>query len=287
MEMIDDATLFLGRKLLVASMHNKHQVIAPIFKREWSSDVVCCVDLDTDQFGTFSGEVERKLDPLSSAIAKCRLGLRLSGLDLGVATEGSFGPHPSLPWMAAHEEWMVLVDEKNELVISKRKWSIDTNFSHAKISNEDELFQFAEKAQFPSHALTLRSKKDNGSQEMVKGIHDVQLLKDCFHRMNIPFSELTVETDMRAHFNPTRMKVIEELTIELMQKAVTPCPECKKNGFGEQKFVSGLPCLQCGLPTSSALYKITTCASCSFEDKSLYPMGNPFENPMHCHFCNP
>ncbi|MEN9332993.1 MAG: hypothetical protein RLY35_173 [Bacteroidota bacterium] len=287
MEMIDDATLFLGRKLLVASMHNKHQVIAPIFKREWSSDVVCSADLDTDQFGTFSGEVERKLDPMSSAIAKCRLGLRLSGLDLGVATEGSFGPHPSLPWMAAHEEWMVLVDEKNELVISKRKWSIDTNFNHAKISNEDELFQFAERAQFPSHALILRSKKDDGSQEILKGINEAQILRDSFHRMNIPFSELTVETDMRAHFNPTRMKVIEELTIGLMQKAVTPCPECKKNGFGEQRVEPGLPCGQCGLPTSSPLYKITTCISCGFESKELNPDGKPTEDPMYCSICNP
>ncbi len=128
-----DSDLFIGRKLLVASMHNKHQVIAPIFKREWNSEVVCEVEMNTDQFGTFSGEIERELDPLSSAIAKCRLGLNLSGLDLGVATEGSFGPHPSLPWMAAHEEWMVLLDEKNDLTISKRKWSINTNFNQSKI----------------------------------------------------------------------------------------------------------------------------------------------------------
>ncbi len=282
-----DSDLFIGRKLLVASMHNKHQVIAPIFKREWNSEVVCEVEMNTDQFGTFSGEIERELDPLSSAIAKCRLGLNLSGLDLGVATEGSFGPHPSLPWMAAHEEWMVLLDEKNDLTISKRKWSINTNFNQAKISSEDELFQFAEKVHFPSHALILRSKKEDGSQEIVKGIHDVQLLKDCFHRMNIPSSELIVETDMRAHFNPTRMKVIEELTIELIQKVVSQCPECSRNGFGDQRVEPGLPCGQCGIPTSSPLYKITTCFSCGFEKREMNPTGNSIEDPTYCQFCNP
>jgi len=285
--MTPNLEIFLGRKLLVASNHKKHQVIAPIFQREWNSEVVCDTDIDTDQFGTFSGEIERELDPLSSAIAKCRLGLTLSGLDLGVATEGSFGPHPSLPWMAAHEELMVLIDEKNDLTISKRKWSINTNFNQAKISNEDELFQFAEKAQFPSHALILRSKKEDGSEGIVKGINEAQFLRDSFNRMNVPFSELSVETDMRAHFNPTRMKVIEELTIELIQKVVSQCPECKKNGFGEQRVEPGLPCGQCGLPTSSPLYKITTCSSCGFDKKEMNPTGNSTEEPTFCQFCNP
>jgi hypothetical protein len=54
--------------------------------------VICFVNenFDTDLLGTFTGEIERKLDPIATARQKCLLAMKLSNCDLGVASEGSF-----------------------------------------------------------------------------------------------------------------------------------------------------------------------------------------------------
>ncbi|WP_229359370.1 hypothetical protein [Flectobacillus major] len=55
--------MFQGRRLLIATKHQKQKVIAPILEKELG--VVCVVlpELDTDKLGTFTGEVNRKDNP--------------------------------------------------------------------------------------------------------------------------------------------------------------------------------------------------------------------------------
>ncbi len=47
---------------------------------------------DTDSLGTFSGEVQRLDDALSTCRRKALMGLEQSGLRLGLASEARFGP---------------------------------------------------------------------------------------------------------------------------------------------------------------------------------------------------
>ncbi|MFM8711078.1 MAG: DUF6671 family protein, partial [Sphingomonadales bacterium] len=88
--------LFTGRKLLIATKHKKEIVLSPLL--EAALGVHCFTDdrLDTDLLGTFTGEIERLDDPLTTARKKCEQGMALTGCDLAVASEGSFGAHPSL-----------------------------------------------------------------------------------------------------------------------------------------------------------------------------------------------
>lgn len=85
--------MFEGRKLIIATMHQKETVIAPILEK--ALGVHCFIDqtFDTDLLGTFSGEVERKLDPIATAKEKCLRAMRANNCDLGIASEGSFGAH--------------------------------------------------------------------------------------------------------------------------------------------------------------------------------------------------
>jgi hypothetical protein len=57
--------MFKGRSLVIAT--KKEKVIAPLL--EEALGIVCFVpeDFDTDTLGTFTGEIERKLDPISTA----------------------------------------------------------------------------------------------------------------------------------------------------------------------------------------------------------------------------
>lgn len=59
--------MFKGRRLIIATKHKKENVIAPILEKELG--VICFThpDLDTDELGTFSGEIERMMDPIATA----------------------------------------------------------------------------------------------------------------------------------------------------------------------------------------------------------------------------
>ena len=93
---------FEGRTLVIASMHRKEEVLKPLLEQGLGITVQVEEGLNTDLLGTFSGEVARLADPLTTARKKCELALDLSGCDLALASEGSFGPHPAAFFLPAN-----------------------------------------------------------------------------------------------------------------------------------------------------------------------------------------
>ena len=87
---------FAGRKLVIATKHEKEKVIGPLVENHLAADWFVDPTFDTDFLGTFSGEIERKDDPLTTLKNKCLLAMEAANCDLGIASEGSFGPHPTL-----------------------------------------------------------------------------------------------------------------------------------------------------------------------------------------------
>ena len=278
--------LFQNRKILVATKHQKEKVIAPILEKELG--VRCFVDetFDSDVFGTFTGEVERKLDPLSTARAKCLHAMQANNCDLGVASEGSFGPHPSMFFVSADDELLVLIDLKNNLELVARELSINTNFNAKEIHSEEELFDFARSIGFPGHALILRKSKEDNS-EIHKGISDSSVLRATFEQLMLKYNSVYVETDMRAMNNPTRMKVIERAAEKLAKKVKSTCPQCQMPGFDVTDAKKGLKCGLCGLPTNSAISYIYRCSHCNFWREEMYPDNKTTEDPTYCDHCNP
>ena len=108
---------FSGRSLLIVTKHEKEAVIAPLL--EEALGVTCFVtkDFDTDSLGTFSGEIARKDDALTTLRNKCWEGMKSEGFDLAVATEGSFGNHPTVFFAPANDEFIMLVDKKNNIIV--------------------------------------------------------------------------------------------------------------------------------------------------------------------------
>jgi len=281
------ASLFQGRSLIISSKHQKHQALSTVLSDQLGVEVVYNLPIDTDELGTFSGEVERASDAYSTLRKKCLLGMEKYGYDLGVATEGSFGPHPSILWSNAHEELIVFIDKENNLEISERLLTLETNFNHAEVANWDELLAFAGRVQFPSHKIILTGSDEAGKRLFFKGMLDETELQSAFERISQLSRVIRAETDMRAMFNPTRMGVIKELGAKLVNKVLSHCPKCSAPGFGEITYQSGLPCQSCGYPTQSILTKITNCNRCGFGSELLFPNGKISEDPMFCDFCNP
>jgi hypothetical protein len=277
---------FEGRTLVIASMHRKEEVLKPLLEQGLGITVQIAEGLNTDLLGTFSGEVARLEDPLSTARKKCELAMDLSGCDLALASEGSFGPHPAAFFLPANEEWLLLLDRKHQLEIHARHLSLETNFSGQEYHSLEELNAFASKVGYPSHGLILRRRKDN-LEDLLKGITNPnQLLTAALQQLESQGSGY-IETDMRAMFNPSRMKVIQETAQLLLQKLNSLCPSCQLPGFAVTAAEPGLPCKLCGTPSNAALVHLLLCSHCQHEEKVLFPHGKKTEDPQYCQVCNP
>ena len=278
--------MFQGRKLLIATKHKKEIVIAKHFEKEFG--VICEIQeqYDTDFFGTFTGERERALSPLETVRNKCLVAMEKYGYDLGVANEGSFGPHPALFFLPADEEFMIFIDKKMSLEIIVNKLTTDTNFSGRSIKNEAELLKFVKAIKFPSHGIILRRGRDS-NEEIIKDIRTVKRLMGHYKKLLDKYGEVYVETDMRAMNNPTRMNVIEETTLKLIEAIKSTCPKCNTPGFIPVNYIQGLPCKLCGLPTKSIKIEVLGCKKCEHTVEKLFPKNKKWEDPQYCDYCNP
>jgi hypothetical protein len=278
--------IFKNRKLIIATKHKKEGVIAPLLEEKLG--VNCFVDehFDSDTFGTFSGEIERQNDALETVRAKCLAAMEINNCDLAVASEGSFGPHPNLYFAHADDEIVMLLDKKNQLEIVAREISLETNFDARLIKNKADLVDFIQRVQFPSHALIVKKDKIDHSF-LRKGIQQEKELMECVEYCFKNYGQAYIETDMRAIFNPTRMKIIEVAMNKLIENIQSTCPNCNSPGFVVKEVITGLPCELCNYPTKSILYHKFICSSCSLEIKKKYPHGKVFEDPMYCDQCNP
>jgi hypothetical protein len=278
--------MFAGRNLLIATKHDKEKVIAPIL--EANLGVKCVVDshFDTDVLGTFSGEVERKDDAITTVRNKCLMAMKAGNADLAIASEGSFGAHPSIYFVPADDEILMLIDKKNKLEIIARHLSTETNFNASAIADLKQLKEFAEAAKFPSHGLILK-KAEHDFTGMVKGITDWETLNSTFNYFIETFESAYIETDMRAMYNPMRMETIKQATLNLVQKVKSTCPQCSTPGFDVVTVNKGLPCQLCSFPTRSTLSYTYTCAKCAYTKEEMYPNKKKYEDPMYCDSCNP
>ncbi len=278
--------MFEGRKLVIATKHKKELVIASQIEQALGVKCITADNLDTDVLGTFSGEVERVNDPVTTARAKCDMAMELADCDLAIASEGSFGEHPYIFFAHANEEILLFIDKKHDLEIIVREVSLETNFNGEYIASKEELINFAAKAKFPSHGLIVRKSKEE-NEAIIKGITDWAVLVDAFKQHLNKYGAVYVETDMRAMYNPTRMSVIEKAAQKLAEKIKAQCPGCNTPGFGITEAKPGLPCECCGFKTRSVLSHLYTCKKCAYTSEALYPHNKTTEDPMYCDICNP
>lgn len=278
--------LFEGRKLIIATKHKKESVIAPILEKELGVHCFTDTSFDTDSLGTFSGEVRREQNPLSTARTKCLEAMNRTNCDLGLASEGSFGPHPTLFFASADDEQLIFIDKKNNLEITSRELSLETNFNATSVRTKRALLDFATRVKFPSHAIILKPSKDQTS-DMVKGIQTEHLLLSSFKALLSKYKKVYAETDMRAMFNPSRMAVIRLATKKLATKIRSVCPNCETPGFDITDIETGLACMLCGNPTKTTKMLIYQCQKCDYSEKKAPTHGKISEDPMYCDYCNP
>lgn len=263
-------------------MHEKLPLIAPPFMSSLGL-VVHNASLDTDIFGTFSGEKKRVDSPLITAEKKARAGMALTGIPLGIASEGTISSSHFVPLISDHEI-VVFVDDEEGFVVAESEISYEILTGYWIVTDsppsQDELLA----AGFPEHGMIVHGQERTGS--IFKGIHSHEELE---HAIAICKSEgnsgVIVQSDLRAHHSPTRRPTINKAAQKLANRLLRTCPTCNCPGWGEVDILRGRICSLCKQPTRNQLATIEGCQRCDHRISTDFAK-DPIE-PLYCEFCNP
>ncbi len=294
-ERLDDrgqpsARPYAGQCGVLATMHGKEAAIAPALLDGLGLVVDVPPGLDTDSLGTFTGEIPRAGCMREAAIAKARLGMAMTRRPIGVASEGSYGPHPWIPFVAGGIEMIVLVDDTRDIIITECLVEDEPVYAHVDVTSSNELDTFLDRIHFPQHALIV---KPNAPKKppfpIYKGLrcrpHLAAAVTECAACSSD--SHAFVQTDMRAHMNPTRMAAIDRLARKLCRRAAACCPCCSTPGYGQVDIETGLPCEWCGFPSMLVRHEIFGCVACGHREHRPRPDGRSHADPGNCPHCNP
>ncbi len=134
----------------------KEKIVAPVLR--------CPIErvrgFDTDQRGTFTRDIPRFGTQLGTARRKARIGVEISGLPAGLASEGSVGVDPMsglLPWSI---EWLVLLDDRLGVEVLVMTHGPATG-GHLHTDAWSEVEAFARAEGFPSPLLAIRPSDQN------------------------------------------------------------------------------------------------------------------------------
>jgi hypothetical protein len=202
--------------------HDKVQLIADDF------DSICGIEIkeapvDTDQLGTFSGEIERILPQKDTAILKAKMGAQLLGLEIGIASEGSIGPDSATPLISSDVETMVFLDLKRDLKIIENYRSFDIVAVNTTAKIDNDLTSFLKRADFPNHKLIVRAQN---YANPIKGISTLSELERAIKLVakNSDKEEVIIESDLRAFCSPSRQRNIKIVGERLVKRSSKQLP---------------------------------------------------------------
>ncbi len=287
--MVNAAQRYEDEDAALATMHGKERVIAPLLRSALGLRVRVTPGIDTDRFGTFSRDIERTGSQLDAARAKITAAFEISpGVRVAIASEGSFAPHPQIPCVPLAREIVVMKDRVSGIELIGHHAGMETNFSHAVVADVASALAFADRASFPGHGMIVSgcvNQQPVPGRALIKDIGDWVDLQRAIETVITTCGTAFVETDMRAHRNPTRMRAIKRATVDLVRRFRSLCPSCARPGFGLTQQLFGLPCSWCGGPTLALKADVYICEGCSYREERAVKAATA--DPGQCGECNP
>lgn len=275
---------YAGQRIALLTQHGKEAILAPVLDAALGCRVTRVEGFDTDTLGSFTRDIARAGSQIEAARRKARIGMELSGLPLGLASEGAFGADPflgALPWNA---ELLLLVDDLRGIEVAG--WAQQaTRFAHLLTGDWQAARRFATEAGFPEHHLVVRPAQQDDVR-VEKGIADWATLAAAFARAQAEADNSLVflEHDARAHAHPTRREAIRLAAENLRDKLLSLCPACGAPGFWGIERLPGLPCADCGAPTRETRAEVWGCPKCACREERMIA-GDA--DPGRCDVCNP
>lgn len=285
------SNFYRGVVMAVGTRHDKARFMVKPFRRELGTVLLTPPELDTDQFGTFTGTVTRRGTPAATARAKAILASQVSGLPVAVATEASYFLSPVLGW-GIHEELMLVLDRDRgiEIIEGERLLSELPAPVHVPSLNASaRCFLFA--AGLGTHAVTVHPAhlpaRMDPATAVRSGLTDLDEVAEALTDAagTSMDGRAVLRVDLRAHHNPARQQVITRLAARMARRLATGCPACGTPGFGRTHIVGGLPCAQCGHGTDLAAADVHSCPMCTFTRYVSH--GSDLADAGDCSRCNP
>ena len=276
---------YQGQTVAFLTQHGKESLVRPVLEPALGCSVQLATGFDTDQLGTFSGEVKRIEGQLQTARTKARLGMQLLGTGLGIASEGAIVPDPFGGLMPWNIELLVWLDDTHQIEVVGMAQGPARSL-HRSVRSWPELEKFAHEAGFPEHHLVLRPQSQDDPRTR-KGLQGWAELERAFEACQRASHNTLVwaENDHRAYCSPTRQAVIARAASDLLHKLQSACPQCTLPGFAVSGHTPGLPCKLCGQATRLARAYTWRCASCGHHRDEPVPQAHA--DPGRCDHCNP
>lgn len=277
---------YAGQRVALLTQHGKERVIAPVLDAALGCRVERVDGFDTDTLGSFTRDIPRAGIQIEAARRKARIGMERSGLPLGLASEGAFGPDPMAGLFPWNVELLVFIDDERGIEVTAMAQQA-TRFAHLLTDDWEVAAQFASQAGFPEHHLVVRPQVQDDPR-IEKGLTTWATLEAAFHRAcaQAENGQAFLEHDARAHAHPTRRDVIRLAAVDLAARLNSPCPACAAPGFWVVERLAGLPCADCGAPTRETRAHIHGCLKCTHRETRARVGVEPAD-PGRCDYCNP
>lgn len=264
----------MTQQVALLTRHDKARLIAPTLSQlHWQVSEI--QSFDTDALGSFSAERPRFMSPAECALRKAAIAAELSGLDIGLGSEGSFSPGPYglgtynlelLCCVNIAQGWAVIGRFYGPSMAQQWQLTDLTQLEQALLQVPAGQHLLLQQGQRIDKALTAAQAYQLGSTLLAQGA-------------------LTLSYDLRAHLSPERQIHITNAAADLQQRILSLCPACNTPGFWPDKAIPGLPCAACATATSLTLHKVACCQRCQFS--TTHEVAARYADPQYCPECNP
>ena len=272
---------YRGVEAVITTQHAKEKLIAPALA-PLGIELVHH-NFNTDSLGTFSGEIPRTHSQRETAFKKARIGMEVTGLKYGIASEGSIVADPLVPLINSAIESIAWIDDVTGIEIIEFERGTEVVAVKTEVSSIDGLGDFLERADFPNHALIAYPASKKGPN--YKGLRELAALEDAISSIT-KIESAVIESDLRAHMSPSRSEVIQRCAEKLAVRLACLCSGCGTPGFGAIGSICGLSCEQCGEIVERAISgELHGCAKCEFREEKLN--GKSGVSAAQCERCNP
>ena len=266
-------------------MHAKERALAPAFRRVLGAEIVV-PELDTDTLGTFSGEVPRPDALVETALLKADMVFEQLDVDCALASEGSYGPIDKVPLNPGGVEILAFVDRKRDIRLVETLPTHRTTWRLQRFAAGDPERLLALKGMgFPEFGVFVVCSSD--MSHPIKGLSTVEAVIDAMDREARRSADglAVLYSDMRAHKNPLRMKVLRAAGWKLAKRLQQLCPKCHAPGWGSIGSRRGLPCEGCGAPTHWIDFEIDGCTVCGHAESRPRKDGRKTAPRLSCKAC--
>jgi len=270
---------FQDTKFALLTLHGKEQAIAPVLWEKLTVKIVHTDAYDTDSLGTFSGEIERRLSPIDCAKKKAELACSLTGMPIGLGSEGSFSPG-YFGLMTFNEELLACVNTEEQWVVAGRSYQ-PCAVREQHCQNANELAAFISKTPL-NQGLILKAQGHIGKGLVGESAIHEQLYQWFGNTLPWP---MTISYDLRAHHCPERRERIAQAAENLAERLLSACPNCDRPGFWPDAVRLGLPCKWCSSPTNAIIERVALCPYCQYQE--VFSVADAFAEPSDCPRCNP